>query len=83
MKRFSSTWTVAHLVESAGPYQLSVSEACIPQCDGKECGDNGCGTSCGECAEGSVCEEAGSAAEHRRNACGDPEIIDEPCFLSQ
>ena len=22
---------------------------CVPQCDGKECGDNGCGGSCGEC----------------------------------
>ena len=23
---------------------------CIPQCDGRECGDNGCGGSCGECS---------------------------------
>jgi len=28
---------------------------CFPDCAGKECGDDGCGGSCGECVEGSVC----------------------------
>ena len=54
-KRFSSTWTANTSSNRAGPYQLSVSGV-HPQCDGKECGDSRCGTSCGECAEGSVCE---------------------------
>lgn len=33
-------------------------------CAGKECGDNGGGYSCGECAEGKECSDAG--------VCGDP-----------
>ena len=28
---------------------------CDPDCQGKECGDDGCGGSCGECGEGTVC----------------------------
>lgn len=28
---------------------------CIPNCDGKECGDDGCGGTCGDCAQGSTC----------------------------
>lgn len=34
---------------------------CAPNCDGKSCGDNGCGGSCGTCPEGRVC---------RNGACG-------------
>ena len=30
-------------------------EKCIPDCEGKECGDDGCGGSCGDCAKGYVC----------------------------
>ncbi len=33
-------------------------EGCKPQCDGVECGEDGCGGSCGECGEGTVCLEA-------------------------
>ena len=28
---------------------------CVPDCDGMECGDDGCDGSCGECAEGDYC----------------------------
>ena len=28
---------------------------CVPNCPGKECGDDGCGGSCGDCAPGDVC----------------------------
>ena len=31
-------------------------EPCVPQCDGKECGSNGCGGTCGSC-EGQACGE--------------------------
>ena len=34
-------------------------ECCVPNCDGKTCGDDGCGGSCGECGEGEECTEAG------------------------
>ena len=30
---------------------------CIPDCDGKSCGDNGCGGSCGDCAAPLACVE--------------------------
>jgi hypothetical protein len=28
---------------------------CVPACDGKECGKDGCGGSCGECEDGAIC----------------------------
>jgi hypothetical protein len=31
--------------------------ACTPQCAGKECGDDQCGGSCGECGENEACNE--------------------------
>jgi len=30
---------------------------CVPQCAGKECGDDWCGGACGQCVGGSVCHE--------------------------
>lgn len=32
------------------------SEECVPTCDGRVCGDDGCGALCGTCAQGSTCE---------------------------
>ena len=34
-------------------------EACQPQCDGKSCGDDGCGGTCGACADGEICTYEG------------------------
>lgn len=31
---------------------------CVPQCDGKQCGDDSCGGSCGTCGEGASCSAA-------------------------
>jgi hypothetical protein len=31
-------------------------EECIPNCEGKECGSDGCQGDCGQCLEGGVCE---------------------------
>jgi len=31
--------------------------ACTPDCNGKECGDNGCGGMCGTCGEGWICKD--------------------------
>ena len=31
------------------------SYCCTPDCDGKECGDDGCGGTCGECPQGQEC----------------------------
>ena len=32
-------------------------QCCAPDCDGKQCGPNGCGGVCGSCAPGTLCEE--------------------------
>jgi len=29
----------------------------VPDCDGKECGDDGCGDGCGQCTESDVCKD--------------------------
>ena len=39
----------------SGTYTLSVDEPCVPTCEGLECGDDGCGGSCGTCGEGTFC----------------------------
>jgi MYXO-CTERM domain-containing protein len=33
---------------------------CDPVCSGRECGDDGCGGSCGECPKGDVCRADGT-----------------------
>ena len=35
--------------------------ACISQCNGKVCGEDGCGGSCGSCSGGNVCNPGGTA----------------------
>jgi hypothetical protein len=32
---------------------------CLPDCDGKDCGDDGCNSQCGECLEGFECDPNG------------------------
>lgn len=34
--------------------------ACLPKCDGKQCGADGCGGTCGTCSTGQYCDEAKS-----------------------
>jgi hypothetical protein len=50
-----------------GAYTLSVSAPCTPSCDGKQCGTDGCGGVCAECAEGEACFEF---------QCVDPATLD-------
>lgn len=33
--------------------------SCTPDCEGRECGDDGCGGSCGDCLDSQQCGEAG------------------------
>ncbi len=44
-----------------GPYTLDVRfvAGCVPNCDGKFCGDDGCGGTCGSCTDGLVCNGSG------------------------
>ena len=51
--------------------------ACQPDCDGKECGDDGCGGSCGECASPQdVCVNFNCACEP---VCNDKKCGDDGC----
>jgi hypothetical protein len=45
---------------AVGPFTLAVRlvPGCVPQCDGKFCGDDGCGGTCGDCAVGEICNGA-------------------------
>jgi len=47
--------------------------ACAPDCDGKECGPDGCAGSCGECEEGCKCVGGKCAG------CGGKVGFGEPC----
>ena len=51
-------------------------DICVPDCDGKACGDDGCGGSCGECTDcKSVCSEGQCEAQPQSDSgCFDNDI---------
>ncbi|MFH1530366.1 MAG: hypothetical protein ABIK09_06475 [Pseudomonadota bacterium] len=53
-----------------------VVSCCLPSCDGRECGDDGCGGSCGECEDGAECNAAGRCVVC---SCADKECGDDGC----
>jgi len=63
--------------DDAGPFILNA-DCCVPQCDGLECGSDGCGTDCGPCVgaqdacvEGAcVCQPQCSGIECGDDGCG-------------
>jgi len=42
-----------------GSFPRDCAWMCYPNCDGRECGDDGCGGSCGTCEGGAVCTPGG------------------------
>lgn len=52
---------------------------CQPLCDGKQCGDDGCQGSCGECDEGLVCDAGVCAPPQCTPECGQRECGDDTC----
>ena len=54
---------VDSMPDTAPDTARETAEICAPACDGKVCGDDGCGGSCGECAEGETCNANGTACE--------------------
>lgn len=55
-----------HSANDLGPYQLQVKFTglpCAPQCDGKDCGDDGCGDLCGPCDAPNVCSVTGQCID--------------------
>jgi hypothetical protein len=47
------------------PCENGVCGGCVPSCDGKVCGDDACGASCGVCPSGSTCQADGSCGAAR------------------
>jgi len=59
---FVSSWDfVGHILDDdvdGGSRQTEADMAvCVPACDGKECGEDGCGGFCGECPDGVACTD--------------------------
>lgn len=48
-----------------------VPSGCAPSCDGRACGDDGCGGSCGECAAPDTCVEGACTCVPRTGECSD------------
>ena len=64
-----------NLSAPAGPYTFTVKPQCVPQCEGKTCGDDGCGDVCGECDKGTECSEEGICVGIPGDTCGAPFVI--------
>ena len=54
-------------------------DICQPNCCVKECGDDGCGGSCGSCPEGFECTALGSCAKTGQKSLGSLCFLDEEC----
>ena len=50
---------------------------CLSDCEGKECGDDGCGGSCGECEAGFTCEPDGTCFEapNIEDVVSEPDVV--------
>jgi hypothetical protein len=62
-----------------GEFTLNVKSLgeCKPQCENKECGDNGCYGTCGTCKEDQKCNDSGKCVEIMKNdLCGNFAVID-------
>ena len=52
---------------------------CTRQCGGKNCGDDGCGGTCGTCAQGFACSLAGTCMAGCARQCGGKSCGDDGC----
>ena len=65
------SWT--EIVECQGDTTCFQGTCCTPECEGKACGDDGCGGSCGACDQGESCDEGVCACtpQCEGKTCGD------------
>ncbi len=52
---------------------------CVPDCSEKECGDDGCGGSCGSCQDGFLCSNGACVEDTCEPACDGKECGDDGC----
>ena len=43
-------------MDPSGQHPVECPKPCVPNCTGKQCGDDGCGGSCGTCPSGKICQ---------------------------
>ncbi|MGB0588689.1 MAG: lamin tail domain-containing protein [Myxococcota bacterium] len=55
----TSTEAAAIVAEVFGTYECGASGDCTPDCEGRQCGSDGCFGTCGECPNSSICDDAG------------------------
>ena len=69
-----------------GSFTLRVSETCFPSCDGRNCGSNGCGGSCGACvAPADICSDEGLCTDPTSllgNTCALPHVVGQLPFAA-
>lgn len=59
------------LSDPSGEFPRECEAACVPTCEGRECGPDGCGGICGVCDEGSTCQMDGQC--ECTPVCADPQ----------
>ncbi|MGB0591358.1 MAG: hypothetical protein ACPGU1_16900 [Myxococcota bacterium] len=69
----------AEPVEDDATEPVEDTTECTPACDGKACGDDGCGGSCGDCAEGEACTVEGTCAAFCIPDCTDLTCGEDGC----
>jgi hypothetical protein len=70
---------ICEKVSDIEPYNACV--PCVPNCEGKECGDDGCGGECGHCPTAQVCVEGLCQCEPdcEDKECGENDGCGNPC----
>ena len=50
--------------------QCQPAGACVPDCNGRTCGDDGCNGSCGSCNDGETCDASGQCSDSGSGGSG-------------
>jgi hypothetical protein len=66
-------------VTDEGAPEVAPETPCIPACEGLDCGDDGCGGTCGSCPPGQACTAAGSCEAHE---CGETPLVVDGAFIT-
>ena len=75
-----SAWGSCDEVFNCAELDYDGGDCCTPSCDGLECGADGCGGSCGDCEDGSLCNAEGLCKPVACvPSCGDSECGADGC----